>query len=110
MTEIILTNITLPTEGTKKIILCPDGTVKEINNLNETVMATDSKATTVPYHGPLLDKDRIVATLLAAINIWQHKPQTTRRDSTIQAYLKVLKALDATPVIIEAHRQPEEKE
>lgn len=108
MTEIILTNITLPTEGPKKIILCPDGTVQEINNLNEAVMATDSKATTVPYHGPLLDKDRVVATLLAAINIWQHKPQTTRRDATVQAYLKVLKALEETPVIVEAHRQPEE--
>ena len=105
MTDLLLTNITLPEEGTKRIILNPDGSVQEVNSYNEAVTSTNIQTLTLPPHGPLVDSDGLVAVLLQGINLLNRKPQTTRRDSAIEAFLHLIKMVQQAPVIVPEHRE-----
>lgn len=56
MSEILIKNMALPKQGWKRLILLPDGEVREIGG-DEAVMATDARAVEIPPHGRLGDLD-----------------------------------------------------
>lgn len=55
MREILITGMKMPKEGFIRLIIEPNGTVKEINLYNETVIPTEAKAIEVPTHGRLIN-------------------------------------------------------
>ena len=57
MSEILIKNMALPKQGWKRLILLPDGEVREICG-DEAVRATDSRAVELPEHGRLGDLDK----------------------------------------------------
>lgn len=58
MSEILIKNMALPKQGWKRLILLPDGEVREICG-DEAVSATDAKAVELPEHGDLKDENVI---------------------------------------------------
>ena len=58
MSEILIKNMALPKQGIKRLILLPDGEVREICG-DEAVRATDSRAVELPPHGRLIDADEL---------------------------------------------------
>ena len=59
MADILIKNMGLPKEGFIRLMIYPDGTVREINSYNEAVMPTEAKAVVLPEHGDLIDRDEL---------------------------------------------------
>jgi len=60
MSEILIKNMELPKQGMKRLIILPDGEVREICG-DEAVRATDARAVELPPHGRLGDLDKQIA-------------------------------------------------
>ena len=58
MSEILIKNMALPKQGWKRLILLPDGEVREICG-DEAVRATDARAVELPEHGDLIDRRKL---------------------------------------------------
>ena len=59
MSEILIKNMALPKQGWKRLILLPDGEVREICG-DEAVRSTDARAVELPPHGDLIDRSKLV--------------------------------------------------
>ena len=59
MSEILIKNMEMPKQGWKRLILLPDGEVREICG-DEAVRATDARAIELPPHGDLIDRSKLV--------------------------------------------------
>ena len=62
MSEIVIKGMALPKQGMKRLILLPDGEVREICG-DEAVMATDARAIELPPHGRLIDAETLKGIL-----------------------------------------------
>lgn len=88
MSEIVIKGMALPKQGMKRLILLPDGEVREICG-DEAVMATDARAIELPPHGDLIDRSK-----LSVIPITDYK---------LEGHLVVeIEDIENAPAILEA--------
>ena len=69
MSGIYIPNMEMPKEGFIRLIIEPNGTVKEINPYNEAVIPTEAKAIEVPTHGDLVDRQKLIKALSKAWDV-----------------------------------------
>lgn len=92
MSEIVIKGMALPKQGMKRLILLPDGEVREICG-DEAVMATDARALELPPHGELVERDIISSLALEIADATQQPTEET-----------IFTALREVPVILEASK------
>ena len=96
MSEILIKNMALPKQGIKRLILLPDGEVREICG-DEAVRATDARAVELPEHGRLGDLDKLASKVAEA------QEQMKGKDYDPFMLLgDVLRWIGLTPTILEA--------
>lgn len=90
MSEIVIKGMALPKQGMKRLILLPDGEVREICG-DEAVMATDARAIELPPHGDLIDRSK-----LSVIPITDYK---------LEGHLVVeIEDIENAPTVLEASK------
>lgn len=90
MCEILIKNMEIPKQGWKRLILLPDGEVREICG-DEAVRATDARAVELPEHGDLIDRSK-----LSVIPITDYK---------LEGHLVVeIEDIENAPTILEASK------
>ena len=92
MSEIVIKGMALPKQGIKRLILLPDGEVREICG-DEAVRATDARAVEIPPHGELVERDKISSLALEIAEATQQPTEET-----------IFTALREVPVILEASK------
>lgn len=90
MSEILIKNMALPKQGWKRLILLPDGEVREICG-DEAVRATDARAVELLPHGELVERDKISSLALEIAEATQQPTEET-----------IFTALREVPVILGA--------
>ena len=88
--DILIKNMEMPKDGTLRLIIFPNGRVDEINSYNEACMSTDAKATEVPAHGDLIDRNTLKSKTHTASHLDGWKGVVLESD------------IDSAPVIMEA--------
>lgn len=56
--------------------------------------------------GDLIDRSVYLRNLIAALNLWKQKPETTRRNSMIESYWRQIKALQGMPAVKVTDNEP----